>query len=55
MKEFKDMSYIERLEESMRILLKDIIYNNEYNLDNTYNYEIYEQLSTELDLYYNVY
>lgn len=49
------MSYIERLEESMRILLKDIVYNNEHGLDNTFNYEVYEQLSTELDLYYNVY
>lgn len=49
------MSYIERLEESIRIVLEDIIYNNENGLDNTFNYRIYEQLSAEHDIYYNTY
>lgn len=49
------MSYIERLEKSIRIVLEDIVYNNENGLDNKFNYEIYEQLSAELDLYYNAY
>lgn len=49
------MSYIERLEESIRILLKDIVYNNEHGLSNEFNYELYEELTAEHDIYYNVY
>lgn len=49
------MSYIERLEESIRILLKDIVYNNEHGLSNAFNYKLYEELTAEHDIYYNIY
>lgn len=53
MKESKEMSYIERLELSIRIVLENIDYNNKNNLDNTYNYEVYEEITTEYDIYMN--
>ena len=39
------MKELERLRESIRTLLKDIQFNNESGLDNTFNYELYEELS----------
>ena len=43
------MKKIERLRESIRILRKDIQFNNENGLDNTSNYELYEELTSELE------
>ena len=47
------MQKIERLRESIRILRKDIQFNNENGLDNTFNYELYEELTSELEAYMN--
>ena len=47
------MKKIERLRESIRILRKDIQFNNENGLDNTSNYELYEELTSELEAYMN--
>ena len=46
-----NMKEIERLRESIRTLLKDIQFNNESGLDNTFNYELYEELTSELEAY----
>ena len=55
MKNYNDTTYIERLEESIKILLKNMIYNRKNGLDNSYNYKKYEELTAEHDIYYNVY
>ena len=48
-----NMKELERLRESIRTLLKDIQFNNESGLDNTFNYELYEELTSELEAYMN--
>lgn len=43
----------EELRKSIRKVMEDINYNNQHGLDNTFNYEIYEELSNEMDILLN--
>ena len=42
------------IREQLKKIMEDIEYNREHNLDNTSNYELYTQLSDELDYIYDV-
>ena len=47
------MNYMETLRNQIKKVMEDIEYNRQHNLDNTYNYELYEELSDEMDALYN--
>ena len=47
------MNYLEVLRNQIKKVMEDIEYNRQHNLDNTSNYELYTELSDELDNLYN--
>ena len=47
------MNYLEVLRNQIKKVMEDIEYNREQNLDNTLNYELYTELSNEMDYLYN--
>ena len=47
------MNYMETLRNQIRKVMEDIEYNRQHNLDNTLNYELYTELSDEMDALYN--
>ena len=47
------MNYMETLRNQIRKVMEDIEYNRQHNLDNTLNYELYTELSDEMDTLYN--
>ena len=49
------MNYLEVLTNQIKKVMEDIEYNRENNLDNTLNYELYTELSNEMDYLYNEY
>ena len=49
------MDYLEVLRNQIKKVMEDIEYNREHNLDNTLNYELYTELSNEMDYLYNEY
>ena len=49
------MDYMEVLMNQIRKVMEDIEYNRQHNLDNTLNYELYTELSDEMDYLYPEY
>ena len=49
------MNYMEVLMNQIKKVMEDIEYNKKHNLDNTLNYELYEELSNEMDYFYQEY
>ena len=49
------MDYLEVLRNQIKKVMEDIEYNREHNLNNTLNYELYTELSNEMDYLYNEY
>ena len=49
------MDYLEVLTNQIKKVMEDIEYNRQHNLDNTLNYELYTELSNEMDYLYNEY
>ena len=49
------MNYLEVLRNQIKKVMEDIEYNREHNLNNTLNYELYTELSNEMDYLYNEY
>ena len=49
------MDYLEVLMNQIKKVMEDIEYNRQHNLDNTLNYELYTELSNEMDYLYNEY
>ena len=49
------MDYMEVLMNQIRKVMEDIEYNRQHNLDNTLNYELYTELSDEMDYLYQEY
>ena len=49
------MDYMEVLMNQIRKVMEDIEYNRQHNLDNTLNYELYTELSDEMDYLYSEY
>ena len=47
------MNYMETLRKQIKKVMEDIEYNNQHNLDNTFNYELYTELTDEIDDLYN--
>ena len=47
------MNYMETLRNQIKKVMEDIEYNRQHNLDNKLNYELYEELSNEIDYLYN--
>ena len=47
------MNYLEVLRNQIKKVMEDIEYNRQHNLDNTFNYELYTELSDEMDYLYN--
>ena len=47
------MDYMEVLRNQIKKVMEDIEYNRQHNLDNTSNYELYTELSNEMDNLYN--
>ena len=47
------MNYLEVLRNQIKKVMEDIEYNRQHNLDNTFNYELYTELSDEIDNLYN--
>ena len=47
------MDYLEVLTNQIKKVMEDIEYNRQHNLDNTLNYELYTELSNEMDNLYN--
>ena len=49
------MDYMEVLMNQIKKVMEDIEYNRQHNLDNTLNYELYTELSDEMDYLYPEY
>ena len=49
------MDYLEVLRNQIKKVMEDIEYNRQHNLDNTLIYELYTELSNEMDYLYNEY
>ena len=49
------MNYLEVLRNQIKKVMEDIEYNRQHNLDNKLNYELYTELSNEMDYLYNEY
>ena len=47
------MNKMEALRNQIKKVMEDIEYNREHNLDNTFNYKLYTELSDEMDDLYN--
>ena len=47
------MNKMEVLRNQIKKVMEDIEYNRQHNLDNTSNYELYTELSDEMDDLYN--